>query len=152
MDEIYAINRAKTMFREAFNAGDIDGVMALFSPDLTNWCDGIPGFYPPEGHPSLRLALAEFFRRYRVEMAPVVIDIQVRGDIAYDYGWHKLWITPKAGGERKMIKERYFEVWQKQADGEWRIELVMTNRESKPRLLPGNEGAEDFMYASFMTS
>jgi ketosteroid isomerase-like protein len=151
MDEIYAINRAKTALREAFNAGDLDSVMSLFSPDLTNWCDGIPGFYPPEGHPSLRLALEEFFRRYTVEMAPVVIDIQVRGDTAYDYGWHKIWIAPKAGGERKMIKERYFELWRKQPDGAWKIELLMTNQEVKPQMLPDAGQSESFLYAAGMS-
>ena len=152
MDDIYAINRAKTAFREAFNAGDLEGTLAVFSPALTNWCEGLPSFFGPEGRASLRMSLEELFCRYHVEIAPVVIDIKVNGDTAYDYGWHKIWMTAKgASGERTMIKERYFELWRRQADGAWQIELLMTNQEERPQMLPGAGGTESFLYAAGMS-
>ena len=47
-------------------------------------------------------------------MAAIVIS----GDLAFDYGWHELTLTPRNGGESRLIRKRYLELWRKQQSGE----------------------------------
>ena len=56
-------------------------------------------------------------------MAAIVIS----GNLAYDYGWHELTLTPRNGGERRLIRKRYLELWKKQQSGDWRIIRYIDN-------------------------
>ncbi len=49
------------------------------------------------------------------------------GGTAYDYGWHELTLTPKNGGSDVRKRYRYFELWNKDAGGQWKIAMHMTN-------------------------
>ena len=42
MDNLYAINLAKTEFRECFNLGDTSRFLAIADPELVNFSDGAP--------------------------------------------------------------------------------------------------------------
>jgi hypothetical protein len=42
MDDFYAINAAKTEFREGFNLGDVARILAIADPDLVSFSDGHP--------------------------------------------------------------------------------------------------------------
>ena len=33
-----------------------------------------------------------------MKLAVIVVEIRIQGDVAYDYGWHDLTLTPKDGG------------------------------------------------------
>ena len=57
----------------------------------------------------------------------IIIDIAVLGSAAYDYGWHELTLKRKNGGESHYTRTRYVEVWNKQANGEWRITKYIDN-------------------------
>jgi hypothetical protein len=45
MDDTYAINVAKTEYREGFNTGDADRVVSVFAPEFTDNSDGRPSRY-----------------------------------------------------------------------------------------------------------
>ena len=40
VDDTYAINVAKTEYREGFNTGNIDQVLSVFAPEFTDDSDG----------------------------------------------------------------------------------------------------------------
>jgi ketosteroid isomerase-like protein len=128
MNDIYAINIAKTEFREGYNTGDIDRVAGVFSSSgFTDMSEGEPSKYGAEASAVLRQRLAKLFSTYSVKMTPIIIDIVVNGNSAYDYGWHEFILTPKSGGEPLRKRQRYFELWSKDAKGEWKIGMYFTN-------------------------
>jgi len=128
MSDVYAINVSKTEFREGYNNGDVDRVMAVFQPDgFTDMSEGEPSKYGTEASAVWRKRLAELFEEYSVKLTPIIINIVVLGNTAYDYGWHELTLDPKSGGPPVRKRYRYFELWNKDAAGEWKIATHMTN-------------------------
>jgi hypothetical protein len=71
-------------------------------------------------------------------MVVITIDIVIRGDCAYDRGWHKVRLTDKVTGDITDTKYRYFETWKKD-NGAWKINYIITNKELPPRMLPEDE-------------
>ena len=71
-----------------------------------------------------------------MKLEPIVIAVLVRGDMAIDYGWHKLTLTPKAGGEPVTSRQRYVEVWMKDAAGSWKIVIYIDNQDLAPAFAP----------------
>ena len=128
MSDVYAINFAKTEFREGYNNGDVDRLMAVFQPGgFTDMSEGVPSKYGSEASAVWRKRLAELFEEYSVKLTPIIINIVVLGNTAYDYGWHELTLDPKSGGPPVRKRYRYFELWNKDAAGEWKIATHMTN-------------------------
>jgi len=136
MSDIYPIELAKTAYRDAYNRANVPGVLAVFADGLTNMIDGGPSFWGPEAKQALELNLRKTFAKYKAQLAVVIIDINVYGNIAFEQGWYKVRLKPKDGGTESFTKYRYCERWQKQPDGAWKIDFVMTNKEHPPQMLP----------------
>jgi len=100
MDDLFAINAAKTEFRECFNLGDVSRVLAIADPDLVSFSDGQPSEFGASGLEALKGRLTDLFERFAANLSVIVIEIRLQGDIAYDYGWHDLTLTPKRGAKR----------------------------------------------------
>ena len=135
-DDIYKINAAKTEFREAYNAGDVDRLLSVFHNEFIDLSLGQPSFFMGEAREMFHRRMSELFSKFEARMAPIVIDIQVRGDMAIDYGWHKLKLTPKDGGEPVTSRQRYMETWMKDAAGKWRIAVYIDNQDLPPAFAP----------------
>ncbi len=139
MSAIYPIESAKTALRNAYNSGNVQGVLEAFADCLTNMTEGEPSFWGPEAKQAMALNLRKTFADYNAQLAVVIIDISIYGDIAFEHGWYKVQLTPKHGGHASSTKYRYCERWQKQPDGSWKIDFVMTNKEHPPRMLPAQD-------------
>ena len=125
MDDLYAINAAKSEFREGFNLADPSRMLAIADPDLVNFSDGQPSEFGESGLDALKTRLANLFERFTAKLVVIVIEIRLQGDVAYDYGWHDLMLTPKAainpsvaeiatwtsGGEIKKVSGSYGCTW-----------------------------------------
>ena len=135
MDAVQLISLAKTEYREGYNTADVERVLSVFSESFTNMSDGDCSFFDGEGKPALREQLECLFATFRAQMSPIIIDIVPKGDAAYDWGWHKVVLEPKDGGEVQRLKLRYYETWARQPDGKWKIDFLITNRERTPRML-----------------
>src|SRR6266542_6494865 len=107
MDDVYAINAAKTEFREAYNTGDVNRLIAILDDNLIDYSDGRQSGYGEGGRSALRSHLEDLFARFNAHMAPIIIEVRVTGDTAVDYGWHVLTLTPKNGGQMTTSKTRY---------------------------------------------
>jgi ketosteroid isomerase-like protein len=127
MKDQYSINVAKTEFREGYNNGDIDRVQSMFSDTFTDMSTGFPSKYGLAAKQVLRDRLTKLFAEYFVKINVIVIDILFEGSIAYDLGWHEFILTPKSGGEKLLKRERYFEMWNKNDAGEWKITYFISN-------------------------
>jgi ketosteroid isomerase-like protein len=137
-DDQDAICLAKTEYREAYKSGDIERLLGVFATEFTDCSDGEPSFYGAEARRALRIRMGELFRRYNIEIVVIIIDIVVKGDFAFDWGWHKVRLVDKNTGVVTNTKYRYFETW-KRENSRWRIDYIITNKELPPRMLPDEE-------------
>jgi ketosteroid isomerase-like protein len=129
MDNWYAINAAKSEFREGFNLADTSRVLAIADPDLVNFSNGQPSEFGESGLNALKTRLANLFERFTAKLVVIVIEIRLEGDIAYDYGWHDLTLTPKDGGEPIRRRDRYVDIWRRNQEGNWKLWMYMDNQD-----------------------
>jgi ketosteroid isomerase-like protein len=129
MDDMYAINAAKTEFRECFNLGDISKLLAIADPDLVSFTDGAPSEFGESGLNVLKTRLANLFERFTIKLVIIVVEIRLQGDIAYEYGWHNFTLTPKHGGEAKHRRDRYVDIWRKNKEGKWKLWMYIDNQD-----------------------
>src|SRR5690242_9566580 len=131
----YAINVAKTEYRDGHNTGDVERILSVFADGFTSMAEGEPSFYGEEARQALRLQLSTLFGQYQLKMEIVIVNIAILGNTAIDRGWHKLILTPKGGGDSEVRRYRYCEIWQKQANGSWRIGFFISNKDYQPTML-----------------
>ena len=136
MNDEEAISLAKTEFREAYNAGDVERLLSVFGDSFTDMSEGEASFYGTEAKIALRWRATNLFREHRATMEVIIIAVVVLGDTAYDWGWHKLTLIPKSGGEPVIKRSRYCEIWLRNQDGRWQIQIFMDNKDHEPEMLP----------------
>jgi ketosteroid isomerase-like protein len=136
MDDLYAINIAKSEFREGFNLGDASRVLAIADPELVNFSDGQPSEFGQSGLEALKTRLTNLFERFTVKLVAIVIEIRLQGDVAYDYGWHELTLTPKDGGEAIRRRDRYLDIWRRNKEGNWKLWMYMDNQDVADQFVP----------------
>jgi ketosteroid isomerase-like protein len=129
MDELFVINAAKTEFRDAFNLGDVARLLAIADPDLISFSDGHPSEFGKSGLDAFECRLKRLFERFAAKLAVIVVEIRMKGNVAYDYGWHDLTLTPKDGGQPIRRRDRYVDIWRRTADGNWKLWMYMDNRD-----------------------
>jgi ketosteroid isomerase-like protein len=129
MDDLYAVNAAKSEFREGLNRGDTSRVLAIADPDLVNFSDGQPSEFGESGLDALKSRLANLFERFTVKLVVIVIEIRLQRDVAYDYGWHDLTLTPKDGREPIHRRDRYVDIWRRNKVGNWKLWMYMDNQD-----------------------
>ena len=132
--DIYAINLAKTRYRDGFDAGDPELVLSVYDEAFADMAFGMPSFYYSDAREVFRAALDRTFREYHATMTIILIDIVLNGDKAFDWGWHVLDLTCKKTGERSRLRTRYFETWRRDAVRGWLITSFIDNVDLEPRL------------------
>jgi ketosteroid isomerase-like protein len=136
MDDRYAIRLAKTKLREAYNNGNVNGVLSVYGDGYSDMSTGLASFYGAEARAVLKHRMTELFARYDAHLAVTIISIRVHGLWAFDWGWHKLTLTPKQGGRSITTRTRYLEIWQKGADEKWKIAIFFDNVDVPPQMPP----------------
>lgn len=135
MDDTYRINVAKAELRDAYEAADVDRLIALFnSAGFTDMPEGGPTKYGSEAISSFRTEASKLVAEYNVTLTPIINKIVVLGNVAYDYGWHEFTLSPKDGGDPLRKRQRYFELWNKDSAGNWKISLHINNADVKEEL------------------
>jgi ketosteroid isomerase-like protein len=146
MEAKYAINLAKTTYREAYEQGDVEQLLSIFATNgFTDMSEGLPSKYGQEAKTVLRNRAEQLFADYVVKLNAIIIDVVIQGDTARDYGWHEWMLTPKAGGPVVRKRERYFELWAREQDGSWRISFFLNNADVPERI--GSSVSRWFMTA-----
>ena len=133
MDDPFAINAAKTKFRDSFNDGDVESLLALADPDLVSFPDGQPSEFRVPGLDALKIRLHVLFARYRAKLVVNEVEIRVAGSVAHAYGWYELTLTPKEGGEPVRQRFRYMEAWRRTLEGTWKLWMYIDNRDVADR-------------------
>ena len=127
MDDVYAINLAKTEIREGYNTADPDRLLAVADEGLIDFSDHRQTGYSQGGKAALRTHLENLFSKYHARLVPIIIEIKIMGETAVEYGWHELTLTPKAGGEPLYLRTRYLDIWKKDKTGQWKLAIFMDN-------------------------
>ena len=136
MDDSYAIRLAKTKLRDAYRKGDVNGVLSVFGDGYSDMSAGLASFYGAEARAVLKHRLTKLFARYDAQLAVTIISISIQGSLAFDWGWHRLTLTPKKGGRSTTTRTRYLEIWQKGNDGNWKIAIFLDNVDVPPQMPP----------------
>src|SRR5262245_44780443 len=103
-DDKSVILVAKTHYREAYNTADLDRLLSVFASEFNDCSHGEPSFYGEEAVRALRLRTQKLFQRFLVEMVVIVVEITVKADFAYDWGWHRVRLIDKETGSAAMTK------------------------------------------------
>jgi len=129
MDDVFAINAAKSEFRDAFNYGDVNRLLAIADPDLVSFSDGEPSEFGKGGLEALQTRMTDLFARYTAKLAVIAVEIRVQDRMAHAYGWQELTLTPKAGGEPVRRRTRYVDVWRRSGQGSWKLWMYIDNQD-----------------------
>ena len=129
MDDLRAINAAKSEFRDCFNFSDVSRLLAIADPEMVNFSDGQPCEFRRGGLNALKTRLENLFERFTAKLVVIVIEIRLQGDVAYDYGWHELTLTPKGGGQPTHRRDRYVDIWWRNKEGKWKLRMYMDNQD-----------------------
>ena len=127
MDDLYAINSAKTEFREAFNTGDPERLIALLDPAFVYMPEGASFTIGTEAADAIRAQFRELTTHYYLQLVPIIIEIRIQDRVAWDYGWHTWRKTSRDDGSQVTLKDRYVNVWRKNEKGEWKLWMYMSN-------------------------
>lgn len=133
LDDCYAINAAKTEIREGYNTGNIARILAQLAPDYTDLSDNFPTCAREEAHSVLHARLTVIFAENCVEFIPITANINLLGDFALVYGWHRLTLKPRDGALPVQRRMRFMESWQR-LRGEWKLGSFMDNADPSPAL------------------
>lgn len=134
MDDIYAINLAKTIFREGFNEGNTERVLSIYDDAFADMSFGMPCFYYSDAKDVFRARLTRLFQDYIASMKVIIIDVVLNGDKALDWGWHVLDLTSRTDGTDMRVRTRYFETWRRDAIRGWVITSFIDNLDQAPRM------------------
>jgi uncharacterized protein (TIGR02246 family) len=134
--DIEANKNLNEAWDEAYNAGNIEGLLALYTEDAIT----IPPNEPPYvGKEAIRAHFQQAFDQFTEETDSVVVDVKISGDLAFVRGTWKDILTPKAGGETLNLNGSFVAINQKQTDGAWKTicetysneQLVFPSQEKK---------------------
>ena len=84
MDDSYAIRLAKTKLRDAYNKGDVNGVLSVFGDGYSDMSAGLASFYGAEASAVLKHRLKRLFAQYDAQLAVTIISISIQAPLAFD--------------------------------------------------------------------
>lgn len=134
MDDMFAINLAKSRFREGFCRADEEMVLSVYDRAFCDMSFGLPSFYNSDAREVFRARLQRLFRDYIAEMAVLITKIVMYGDTAYDRGSHVLKLTDRQCGSRHEVRTRYLETWRRDATRGWVITSFIDNLDETPKM------------------
>jgi ketosteroid isomerase-like protein len=109
-------------FISAFDGGDADTLLSIYSDDLVKLRQGAPD--EPKVETARRLR--ESFERFHGHLQVENVETMVSGDLAFARGSFVVTLTPKDGGETQIVRRRYIEIWRRES-GLWRVIRTMDN-------------------------
>lgn len=116
------IKKAIEGFKKAYDAGNLEGILAYYTEDLIKLRDGAPA----ETKRDLASRVAAVFERFNSTVDATVEEVISSGDLAVVRGTFHVTLTSKQGGDEHVLDRRYLEVWRKQ-DGQWKVARTMDN-------------------------
>jgi len=124
--DLAAIERLHEADKEATLAHDETQLLALWTEDGVALQPGQP---PMVGKTAIRMAMDENFRQFPqlkvLKYSADVRDVQVSGDVAYEWGFFEVTGKVSANEQASTFKARMLRVMRRQVDGSWKFARVM---------------------------
>ncbi len=115
-------------FEAAYNAADVDGVLAFYDEQIVRMPQDAPS---TEGLGGVRLSLEEAFALGTPDISITQEELILSGDIAISRGNYLLTFTPE-DGEPVVVNGKYLNVLRRQVDGDWKIARSMISSNVPP--------------------
>lgn len=105
-------------FVKDFKSGNGEGFVDVFSDK----------YYSTEQKAGIIQSISQMAQSYTIDYEIKVDDIKVDRDMAYEIGSYTSTLTPKKQGD--AIRETYdfLDVWEREADGKWRITKALKTK------------------------
>lgn len=122
-EDVARIRSADSAFMAAANAGDADGVAAVYAEEGSLLAPNLP---PQKGRAAIKAFWGGFLDAYTVRFEVASDTIEGRGDLAYNQGHYRFTAVPKAKGAPGVADEgKFVEILKKQPDGSWKYVVDM---------------------------
>ena len=119
------IRRIQGRFTEAVKVGDVDSIVALFGQNAVFMAPNEPTLY---GIQEVREWWQEYFEHFKVtEVTETEFGVTFFDGWAVERMAYMVLIVPTKGGVNITDEGRWFSVWKREPDGEWRIQHAMAN-------------------------
>jgi uncharacterized protein (TIGR02246 family) len=102
----------------ATQAGDVDSVLELMTPDVVFLVPGQPAV---KGRDAFAQALRNMLATHAIESHSDIEEIEVSGDMAYSRTKLSVTVTSKHGGTPILRSGHTLSILRKGADGRWRL-------------------------------
>lgn len=123
-----SLRTADSEYSQATSSKNVDMFVALYEAGATMYP---PAQAPVQGTEAIRALADAFFEdpAFAMTFTPVAIDVSSSGDMGYTLNAVAITAT---GPDGKPTTERIrdFHLWQKQADGSWKVVVDIWNEES----------------------
>lgn len=129
MTDEAVIRKVVADFIEAYNAGDWNRAKNVLADDVVDMSGGSRTRAGKEAIKFFRSRVESAHAKFKPHLEVQVDEIQVAGDWAFDRGTLSLTLVPREGGEATHIRQRFVEIWKRQADGQWKVCRLMDNHE-----------------------
>ena len=127
MNDEQRIRSAIDDFVKAFNARQFDQIEAILSDTVVDMSAGRETIAGPAAKQAFRKQVEGLFAGFDSRLEITVEEVRVAGDWAFDRGHLEVRLRSKQDSSVKFKRQRFLEIWRKQKDGAWRIQVIMDN-------------------------
>jgi ketosteroid isomerase-like protein len=130
-----AIAEFNARYLKAINDGDIATLSSLTTEGHIMLAPNRP---PTVGKKANDEANGRAFQMFDIDETWTPLETVISGDLAYQRGTFTVAATPKAGGNTTRTSGSFLRIYQRQADGSWRMVRDMFNSDQPPRAAAAN--------------
>ena len=113
-----AIKEKINQYAVTVNAGDFNGWISLWTDDGIQLYPGAPARI---GKEQIRAGMKPAFDQFILKIAITNHEARVSGDLGFARGTYTLSMIPKARGETIEYDGKYLTIFERQADGSWKV-------------------------------
>ena len=117
------VRAVRAAWNDAFNAGDIDRLIALYTEDAVSMP---PGAAPNIGRAAIKTDIGAFLAAHTVRETVQIQDIMIQGDMAVERADYDIQITPRTG-QPFAEHGKHIVAYRRGPDGKWRIKFEIWN-------------------------
>ena len=127
--DVKTIEMVRETHVTALNTGDVETWAGLFSEDGVQMPPNQPANV---GREMIRSWSQAFLQPFRATFALSVKELRVSGDSAFEWGGYTISLVPKPGGEAMEDVGKYITIYERQADGSWKVSRDIWNSDNPP--------------------
>ena len=128
--DVRELSDMRRVMERAENAGDPEPIIELFADDAVAM---LPDFEVQEGRDAcaafLRNLLPGLLEHFDRRITYRSAEVRVLDTAAFDRGTFAFGIRPKSGGTLERVTGKYFWMYERDADGAWKLSRMIVSRD-----------------------